>query len=315
MLTLPTKWRELIAVCWAATWSNDATHRSLSARLASGAIWSVASALVIQAASLGASILIARILGARGFGELGLLRNTILLLGSLAGPALGSAATRYVAQYRSSDKEAAGRVLRLLLLASVALGLAIAGTGFVKATTIAERLLGAPSLAPSLRYASLVAFPMILGGVQIGALAGMESFRSIMRITSAESGLTLILPTVGAWHSGVEGAVLGYLAAALLALPIKHHSLSRVLVTNGIRLRQQQAGHDFRVLSDFALPSLLIALSMTPAEWFVRVILSRQPSGFVQLGVFTAAQSWAAIIQVIPSRIASRFMLASYQAM
>jgi len=67
---------------------------SVRARVARGTFWSLVATASIQVASLASSILAARILGQTGFGELGMIRSTVLMFGVLAGSGLGLASTK-----------------------------------------------------------------------------------------------------------------------------------------------------------------------------------------------------------------------------
>src|SRR5262249_53495765 len=90
-------------------------HGSIHGRLARGTFWTLLGTLVAQGASLVSSIIAARLLGPAGYGELGMVRSTMLLLSIPAGTGLGIVASKYVAQYRDVDPARAGRLIGLLL--------------------------------------------------------------------------------------------------------------------------------------------------------------------------------------------------------
>jgi len=80
-------------------------------RLAKGVFWSMASAVISRGLMLAASVLVARMLGKTGFGELGMIRSTVGMFGVFAGFGLGLTATKHVAEFRSSDPARAGRII------------------------------------------------------------------------------------------------------------------------------------------------------------------------------------------------------------
>jgi len=90
--------------------------------MASGTFWFICGSLGVQFAGMITGILCARILGQSGFGKLNLLRSTILMFGVLAGSGLGVVATKYVAEFRDSRPEHAGRLLGLLFQFSIIIG-------------------------------------------------------------------------------------------------------------------------------------------------------------------------------------------------
>ena len=88
-------------------------------RLARGVFWSMAGAVISRGLMLAASVLVARMLGKMGFGELGMIRSTVGMFGIFAGFGLGLTATKHVAEFRSSDPERAGRIISLSWLVAM----------------------------------------------------------------------------------------------------------------------------------------------------------------------------------------------------
>ena len=86
---------------------------SLRRRFANGAFWSVAAAVVSQGMRFLAFVIIARILGKTGFGELGMIQHTVSMFGIFTGLGLGLTATKHVAEFRSTDPSRAGRIMTL----------------------------------------------------------------------------------------------------------------------------------------------------------------------------------------------------------
>src|SRR5215472_10010244 len=86
-------------------------RRMLLNRLVRGTFWSLSGAVAARTFGLLSSLIVARILGTSGFGELGLIQSTIGMLGTLGGFGLGLTSTKYVAEFRTSDPTAAGRMI------------------------------------------------------------------------------------------------------------------------------------------------------------------------------------------------------------
>lgn len=86
---------------------------SLRRRFIKGALWSVAAAVVSQGMRFLAFVIVARILGKTGFGELGMIQHTVSMFGVFAGLGLGLTATKHVAEFRSVDPARAGRIIAL----------------------------------------------------------------------------------------------------------------------------------------------------------------------------------------------------------
>jgi O-antigen/teichoic acid export membrane protein len=249
------------------------------------------------------SILAARILGKGGFGQLNLVRSTVLMFGAVAGAGLSMAATKYVAEFRDLDPLRAGRLIGLLSNAALAASSLACLACWVFAQNLAVWLFADPGLAVALRAGSMLLIANALAGVQLGALAGLEAFRAYARLIALESVLGLFFVPMGAWSFGVTGAVSSSVLAAFLVLPIKQASLNQHCRAAGIAVVRRHQWGEWLTLWDFALPSMLLSLSLQPFEWLARVMLTRQPQGFVQLGLFAAAFSWGNVVALLPSQV------------
>ena len=85
-------------------------------RIISGVGWSTVGAVFTYGSTFIVNIIIANIIGKNVFGEYSIIRNTLLTLSSIAKVAAGITATKHIAEYRSTNKEKAGRILGLCSL-------------------------------------------------------------------------------------------------------------------------------------------------------------------------------------------------------
>ena len=72
-------------------------------RLARGVFWSMAGAVISRGLMLAAWVLVARMLGKTGYGELGMIQSTVGMFGVFAGFGLGLSATKHVAEFRRCE--------------------------------------------------------------------------------------------------------------------------------------------------------------------------------------------------------------------
>ena len=151
-------------------WWDRVEASPLGYRLARGAFWSLAGALISRGLGLAAWIIVARVLGKEGFGELGIIQSTVGMFGVLAGFGLGMTATKHVAEFRATDPARAGRIIGMsAVVAFVSAGI-MTGLLFALAPWLADRALAAPHLAGLLRLGSLLLLFNALNGAQTGAL-------------------------------------------------------------------------------------------------------------------------------------------------
>ena len=90
---------------------NRVEDSEIGYRLAKGVFWSMAGAVISRGLGIVSSVVVARTLGKVGFGELGIIHSTVMMFQLFAGFGLGLTATKYVAEYRGTDPQKAGRII------------------------------------------------------------------------------------------------------------------------------------------------------------------------------------------------------------
>jgi O-antigen/teichoic acid export membrane protein len=261
-----------------------------------------------QASAMVASIVAARILGKAAFGEFALIRSTTLMFAMFAGAGLGVATTRYVAELRVSDPERTARVIRFLFTLAWSFSLFAAVVCVVLAKPLAARLIHAEHLAFPLAISSLAIVLSTVGAVQIGIISGCEAFRAIAINVALEGMASGALMVLGAWRGGVTGAIVGYVAGLLVAFVLRHRLMVSECVRAAIPRRIDNVFSEWRLMTAFVLPAVLLGFGTQPAEWAARILLARGPGGLAEVGVFTAAIGFAHIVLFIPTQVAGPAM-------
>jgi O-antigen/teichoic acid export membrane protein len=276
---------------------------SLRSRFARGAFWSLMGVMISQALGLGASIVIARLLGKVGLGELGMINSTMGLFGTFAGLGLGLTATRHVAQFRQHEPERASKILGLSQLTALVSGGSITLVLFIFAPTLAAQTLNAPHLGNMLRLGCGLLFVSALNGAQTGALAGFEAFRAIARVNLLQGLLNFPLMIAGTWLFGLPGAVGGMVMAAAGGWLFNHLALQRECKQAGIPISYRGSTSEWPVLWKFSAPAFLSGALVAPALWLANTILVNQPGGYGELGLFNAANHWRRLLLFLPGVI------------
>ncbi len=280
-------------------WFRRLRTSPLGYRLAAGAFWSLGGALISRALALLSTILVARILGARGFGELGMLQGTVGLFGTVAGFGLGMSATKYVAELRRADPPRAGRIISLSALTSWATGALMALALALAAPWVAAHTLAAPQLAGLLRLGALLLLLNGVNGAQTGALAGFESFKTIAALNLVVGLCSFPLMLLGAWRFGLAGAVWALVAGAALNCLLNSAALRAEARRHGIPLTARGAWHEWPIFLRFNLPGMLNSVLMAFSAWACGAFLAQQPGGYAGLGVLNAAKR----VQQIPEAL------------
>ncbi len=298
--------RSAVRACRGAAESVTGIWRaeSLRGRFARGAVWSLLGALIAQGANLIASLLTARLLGRERFGEYGMIQNTVGMLGVFAGLGLGVTTTRFVAEFRESDPDRAGRIIALGWGAAIVSGGIIAIALLVLAPQLAATTLNGPALARELRIGSALLFFSAVNGAQIGALSGFEAFRAIAGINLTRGLVTLPVTAALTMLWGLPGAVWALAVIAAITCCHGQLSLRRQCLSAGIHPHFRSAWAERWVLWTFSTPAFLSGAMAGPALWAANSMLVHQPGGYSEMGLFSAASQWRSAIAFLPGVLA-----------
>jgi len=273
---------------------------NLRSRLQHGISWNIVSAISTQGSVFLANVFVANLLGKAVFGEFGMIQSTILTISGIAQVATGITATKYVAEFRSVDKERAGRILGLCsAFTSVTAGIACLLL-LVGAPWLATATLKAPQLSGGLMIASGFVLFAVINGYQTGALAGLEAYRSMARVGVIQGVAHLAVCTLAAWCWGLEGGVGGLTCSAFIRWYLNKRALTIESRRHSIEILYANIWLERKILFGFALPAAISGLTTMPALWLANSFLVRQPDGFAQMGLYSAASTFRIIVMFLP---------------
>jgi O-antigen/teichoic acid export membrane protein len=273
---------------------------SLRARFQRGVGWNVTGAILNNGANFLTNIAIANLLGREVFGEYGMIQSTLTTFVGIAQAAGGITATKYVAEFRSTNKERAGRVLGLCAATTAATGALATLLILLSAPWLASTTLKASFIAKPVQIASAVVFFTVVNAYQMGALAGLESYREWALANGLQGPIQLAICSLLAWRWGLRGAVTGLLATSAMRWLILHIALKKGAKRQGIFLRYSGLWQERAILLRFALPAALSSLSAAPAIWLGNTFLVRQTGGYSQLALFSAALNLKNVVMFLP---------------
>lgn len=257
-------------------------------RLAKGVFWSITGSVISRGLMFVASIVVARILGKSGYGELGMIQSTVGMLGVFAGFGLGLTATKHVAELRKSDPERAGRILGLSgLLAIVTGGLMTLGL-IIFAPWIAEHTINAPHLVDALRISALMLFFSALNGAQTGALSGFEAFKTITLVNLFVGLASFPILIGGAFFGGLIGAVWALAINLGVNWLLNHLALRRETRHHRVPYTYKGCGRELPIVWRFSLPAFLSGAMVGPVTWACYALLVNQSNGYAAMGVYNA---------------------------
>ena len=240
-------------------------------------------------------------LGKHSFGALGVIQSTVGMFQVFAGFGLGVTATKYVAQYRTTDLEKVHRFVRSSTMIAAGTGSLMALVLVIIAPRLATNTLAAPALTGPLRLSALMLLLGAMIGAQLGTLSGFEAFKTIARITliTGLAGFPLML--AGVYLAGVSGGVAALAASMVVNWVLNHLALRSLLPGVGApRVRSSQTG-ELWVLWRFSTPAVLSGIMVAPVLWVCNAMLVNQPGGYGEMGIYNAANQWRTAVVFLPA--------------
>jgi len=230
------------------------------------------------------------------------------MFGIFAGFGLGLTATKYVAEYRHSDKMKAGKVIALSNLVAISSAIFISIVLYFIAPLLASKTLAAPTLAPLIQIGAGILFFSALNGAQTGVLAGFEAFRAIARINLI-SGILAFPIMVGATYQWeLRGAVWASVFSLGINWALNKYALIKTVNETDLKIIYDKCWDEWKVLRDFSLPAFLSNVVTAPMGWVFSVILTNQANGYAEMGIYNAANQWRMVLAFLPSMITNALL-------
>lgn len=259
-------------------------------------MWSLIGSTVGRGLSLIAGILVARFLGKDIYGEYGIIKTTLIYIEIFSTFGLGYTATKYIADYKNTNPEKVSAVckaaLKITLLTSGLMALVV----LVFAKQIAE-IIDAPHLYNTLRITAAGIIVNAINVAQIGVLSGFAEFKVIAKNTTISGIVTFVLTATLTYIWGLNGAVIALVLSYGTQCLINNISV-RALVKQYEKPKGSQ-GKLYKELLSFSFPIALQESLYSITSWFTSYLLIKL-AGYGELGLYSAAGQWAAIISFIP---------------
>lgn len=257
-----------------------------------------------QGSTLIANIIVARILMKQIFGEYAMVQSTLLTVAALSQLATGYTASKYIAEYRSSNPERAGRIMGLCAIVSAVM----AGVGafllIAAAPWLAGAMLKAPHLAIALMIGSGFLFFSVINGYQTGVLSGLEAFSSLAKAGVASGFVAVVAISLGAWWGGLNGTLIGLSISAFVRCAIHNIWLQLESRRQDIKpLYRSSLSQEKAVIFKFALPAAVAGYYSIPMLWLANSFLVRQPGGYGEMALYAAAVNIKSMAIFAPSVI------------
>lgn len=275
------------------------TARLKSSTLFKDSFWAVFGNGTGNMILLLAGILIARLLGKDLYGEYGMVKTTMFYVAGFSTFGLGYTSTKFIAQYTEENPAYIRSVtissLNITAIASLVMCLLL----FCFAIPLAD-FINEPKLANAFRYLGLILVCRALSTTSSGIIAGYKRFKSlgINNILSGTIMLLLCVPLT--YYYSVNGSLLALFLSQLSLVVLNFATIHTYLHHNNF---SQQKSFT-RELLVFSFPVALQELSYTICHWGTMLLLTKYAS-LGEVGLYTAASQWNAIIMFIPGLLSN----------
>lgn len=278
--------------------SND-----LNKRIFNHSVWILAGNIISKFLLLISTILISKIISKEEYGQFGIVKSTILMFSAFAGLELGMTATKYISQYRDTDKKKVENILGLSNLFALLISLTIAFLIYFFSDTIAVKI-NAPSLSPIIKLSSFIVFFSSINGIQAGVFSGIEKFKELSINTSIAGIASSVGMLVGAKYYGITGVMLFFGSNYVILFILNYVHLKKYFYSvYSISIFKKSNFEEFRVLWQFSLPAILAGLMVGPVTWLCNYYLVNEKNGFSEMAYFDIANQWRNTILFIPAAL------------
>ena len=280
----------------------------LTERVLSGSIWVLCGTFAAKALAFITTIIVARILSKDVYGQLSIIRSTIIFFAGISGCGIGATATRYIAKYKQCDSL---QTLKTYLVANIfvwTMATFICILLIIFSDTLAVNRLNDPTLAPCIKISAVILFFTLINGAQTGTLSGFEDFKNIAKVNLVMGVTEIALLPLGAIFFGLTGAVLGFGLVYAVAFVVNGFYIRTHINSLGLKpsyvLHNKLQPSDFKILLSFSLPLAATSwISMTVYWWLKTAIV--HDSGFSNMANYDVGDQWKTIMLILPGIVAN----------
>lgn len=280
------------------TLSND-----LYKRILKGGGWILLGNTISKFILLLATILMARYLGKDEYGQFGIIKSTILMFAMFAGLELGMTSTKYISQYKNSDKTKVSRIVGLSNLFSLIVSIIVCILVLIFSQNIALQI-NAPELDSEIKISSIILLFSSLNGVQGGILAGLEKFKEISINNVLAGVISSMLLIVTAKYFNLKWVVIAFGFNYFLLFVFNFITLQKCFYSEyDVKLFRKDNFKELEVIWKFSLPAILAGMMVSPIIWICNYFLVNQPNGYAAMAEFDVANQWRNTILFIPTAL------------
>lgn len=264
--------------------------------LAKDSFWAVFGNVAAKGLSMIAMIIIARILGKNDFGEYGIIKSTLISIGILSSFGLGYTATKFIAQHRINQPE----LINYIIKVSYHITLSVSGLFFLIVFLFTKQIVNYmfdnPELLYSLRISAVFLLFNSLVITQIGILAGFGDFKTIAKINTIIGIFSITIGIALTYFYSLNGALIALVLIQVLNFYLNHRAINKIRKKLPKKTQNRSL---YKEVLKFSFPVALQEAAYSILGWLTGILLIKL-STYSELGLYTAAMQWSAIVLFIP---------------
>ena len=228
---------------------------------------------------------------------------------AMGGSCLGVTATKFIAEYRREhERERISSIYFVTNGFAVVMAVLLALAMYFFANPLACVYLRAPEMTEPLQVASFIVFVVVINIAQEGVITGFEDFKGRAVVQVAGGLVQACAMVVGSWYWGLKGGIVGF-GLGFLCIAV----LNKIIINRNMRWEKvaldwhHVVSSDLKLLYQFSLPTLLMALLSTPVFFVVRVLMKRY-GDFSVMADFDVSYQWFMLILFVPNAVGTMIL-------
>lgn len=276
---------------------------SLFNKILNNSLWLFIGSSIGRLTMFVANIVAARILPQEVFGQFMTIRSTISMLEGLISGAIGTSATKHIAESSQTDK--------LLIISSLFIVNLIASfiVIFLVILFIEEIVhmffADDTNMMSALYFGMLLLFSTSLSTMTQSVLIGFEEFKKLASISAIVSlvSMPIIFYLIKTFY--LLGAITGVALYFLSDFSLKIMYLCSLIDIKQIYFNFIELVNKAKKVLIFSFPLFLAVVVNSLAFWYARIMLINDTKSFENIAIFDAAFQWLTIIMIITSATTS----------
>lgn len=274
---------------------NNFINRIKNNSFAKDSIWSILGNGLGNALSLLAGIIIARFLGKDLYGEYGMVKTTMFYIAAFSTFGLGYTSTKFIADSLATNSKDTKGIIDASMMITWTVSCFMCIFLFVFSSQLANYI-NTPQLSLAFKYLGIILISKAVSTTQTGILAGYKAFKEL-GINNIIFGIFLFLSSIVlTYYYSITGALLSLLISQIILCILNE----RVIRKQHLIYQKKSIKRYTKKLLTFSFPVALQELSYTICNWGSMLLITKFAT-IGEVGIYSAATQWGAIILFIPS--------------